>query len=63
MKTIRVGIITEYHFPYLGGMEIASHNLAQSLNKLPDVSAAISCSTMPEIPKNYPSPYKVYRRK
>jgi glycosyltransferase involved in cell wall biosynthesis len=63
MKTIRVGIITENHFPRLGGMEIASHNLAQSLNKLPDVSAAISCSTMPEIPQNYHYPYKVYRSK
>jgi glycosyltransferase involved in cell wall biosynthesis len=63
MKTIRVGIITENHFPRLGGMEIASHNLAQSLNKLPDVSAAISCSTMPEISKNYHYPYKVYRSK
>jgi glycosyltransferase involved in cell wall biosynthesis len=63
MKTIRVGIITENHFPRLGGMEIATHHLAQSLNKLPDVSAAISCSTMPEIPQNYHYPYKVYRSK
>jgi glycosyltransferase involved in cell wall biosynthesis len=62
-KPIRVGIITETHFPRIGGMEIATHNLAQSLNKLPDVSTAISCSTMPEIPQNYHYPYKVYRSK
>ncbi len=62
-KPIRVGIITENHFPRLGGMEIATHNLAQSLNKLRDISATISCSTMPEIPKNYHYPYKVYRSK
>ncbi len=60
-KVVRVGFITENHFPRMGGMEFAAHFLAQSLKKLSDTRVAISCHTMSEIPQNYPYPYPVYR--
>jgi len=60
-KRIRIGLITQNHFPRLGGMEFCSHFLAQSLNKLDDTAVSLACSTMREVPRNYPYPYKVYR--
>ncbi len=60
---INVGFITANHYPRLGGMEIAVHNLAKELHKLENVSSAVACSTMPEIPKNFSYPYPCHRAK
>jgi len=62
-KGIRVGIITENHFPRFGGMEFCNHFLAVALNKLPDVHASVSCGTLPEVPADFSYPYPVYRAK
>jgi glycosyltransferase involved in cell wall biosynthesis len=56
---IRVGIVTENHFPRLGGMEICTYFLARALNMLPDTFASVACSDMPEVPSHFPYPYKV----
>ena len=60
---IRIGIITENHFPRIGGMEFCNHFLARALQKLPDTTVAVSCSAMPEVPRGFPYPYKIYRSK
>lgn len=61
MKKIRVGILTSRHYPLLGGMEFYNHFLAESLNKLAGVKAAVACSEMPDIPADFPYSYPVYR--
>jgi len=58
---ISVGIVTRNHFPRLGGMEFATHFLASALNNLPHTSVAVTCATMPEVPKDFPYSYPVYR--
>jgi len=60
-QAVRVGMITENHFPRLGGMEFATHSVAQALNKLPDTKVTLACATMPQVPINFSYPYKVYR--
>lgn len=55
-----MGIITENHFPRLGGMEYCTHFLTRTLNMLPDTFASVACSDMPEVPRNFPYPYKTY---
>lgn len=60
---VRVGIITENHFPRFGGMEFCNHFLAQSLNRLPDTILALACNTMPEVSEDFTYPYRVYRSK
>jgi hypothetical protein len=60
---IRVGIVTENHFPRLGGMEYCTYFLARALNLLPDTFASVACSDMPEVPSRFPYPYKVYMAK
>jgi len=60
-KDIRVGLVTENHFPRFGGMEFFNHFLASSLNQLPGTKAAVACSDMPEVPRSFPYPYPVYR--
>lgn len=60
---INVGIITNNHYPRLGGMEIAVHNLVKYLHLIDGVSASVACSTMPEILKSFQYPYPCYRAK
>jgi glycosyltransferase involved in cell wall biosynthesis len=60
-KDIRVGIVTENHFPRFGGMEFCNHFIASSLNQLPGTKAAVACSDMPEVPRSFAYPYPVYR--
>jgi len=60
-KDIRVGLITENHFPRFGGMEFCNHFIASSLNRIPQTKAAVACSDMPEVPRSFSYPYPVYR--
>ncbi len=60
-KEIRLGIITENHYPRLGGMEFQYHALAMALARCPRLRVALACSTMREVPRNFSYPYKVYR--
>lgn len=62
-KKIRVGLITQNHFPRFGGMEFCNHFLAQSLNKLFNTTVSVACNTMPDVPGDVPYPYTVYRAK
>ena len=63
MNNINIGILTGNHYPRLGGMEFATHFLAEQLNKLPGVKVGVACSTMPEIPSGFEYPYPCYRAK
>jgi|GEM_PF-1481103 len=56
-----VGLITENHFPRLGGMEFCNHYLATALNRIRRVRAVVACSALPEVPRNFHYPYTVYR--
>ncbi|WP_104736311.1 glycosyltransferase family 4 protein [Hanstruepera ponticola] len=60
---MRVGFIMNNHYPRLGGMEYAVHNLVLSLNNLNDVTASVACATLPEVPKDFEYPYNCYRSK
>ncbi|MBC3845172.1 glycosyltransferase family 4 protein [Winogradskyella echinorum] len=60
---INVGVITGNHYPRLGGMEIAVHNLVKKMQPINGVSTAVACSTMPEISKSFQYPYPCYRAK
>ena len=60
---MKVGFIMNNHYPRLGGMEYAVHNLVVALNKLRDVKATVSCATLPETPNNFQYPYDCYRSK
>jgi len=60
---VKVGIVTENHFPRLGGMEYCTYFLARALNMLPDTFACVACSDMPEVPSRFPYPYKAYMAK
>ncbi|MDH7513818.1 MAG: glycosyltransferase family 4 protein [Clostridiales bacterium] len=44
-------------------MEYSTYFLARALNTLPDTFAAVACSDMPDVPSNFPYPYKVYMAK
>ena len=58
---MRLGIITENHFPRLGGMELATHAMAEALNRMPGSSASVACADMPEVSRDFPYTYPVYR--
>jgi glycosyltransferase involved in cell wall biosynthesis len=62
-REIRVGIVTEHHFPTLGGMEYCTHFLTRALNSLPDTFASIACSDVLGIRSDFSYPYKVYMAK
>ncbi len=62
-RRIRVGVVVENHFPRLGGIEYCTYFLVRALNRLPGVSASVGCSDMPEVPRSFPYPYKVYMAK
>ncbi len=60
---VRVGIITANHFPRIGGMEYVTHELARALDKIPETSVAVACSTMRDVSMDFPYPYTLYRAK
>lgn len=60
---LNIGFITGNHYPRIGGMEIAVHNLASNLHALEGITASVACKTMPEIPKAFQYPYPCYRAK
>ncbi len=62
-EKIHVGLLTANHYPRLGGMEFAMHFLAEALNNIPNTHISVACSTLPEVPKNFPYPYNIYRAK
>jgi D-inositol-3-phosphate glycosyltransferase len=62
-QPLRIGLIADSHYPRLGGMEHENHWLAAAWQRLPDTEIAVACSTMPEVPRNFPYPYPVHRHR
>ena len=60
---IKVGILSGNHYPRIGGMEFSNHFLAKSLNDHIDCKAAVSCSSLIGVPKDFYYPYNCYRAK
>lgn len=60
---MKIGIVTQNFYPRLGGMEHATFLLASSLAQRDDLSIAVACSAMPEVPRNYAYPFPVHRHK
>lgn len=61
-QDVRLGIITNFHLHWLGGMEMATHYLATALSRLPKTSVCLACNNTPrEIPRNFTYDYPVYR--
>jgi glycosyltransferase involved in cell wall biosynthesis len=54
---INLGILTSRHFPHLGGMEFAIHNLSNSLAKKPHMNVFVACATNRNIPPNFEYAY------
>lgn len=61
MTEIRVGLVTENHYPSLGGMEIAGHHLAIALGRQPSTRAAVAATGPKELPRGFSYPYRHYR--
>lgn len=53
---MKIGIVADSIFPRLGGMEIATYNLAIAFSKLNGISASVAINTRPvqSIPFDYP---------
>ena len=60
---LKIGFITNNHYPQMGGLEYSTHFLAEHLNALHHVKAAVACSTLPDIPSDYKYSYPCYRAK
>ncbi len=60
---VRIGLITENHFPRLGGMEWQNHCLAAAFAELPQTHVAVACAAMPEVPRDFDYPYPVYHHR
>lgn len=60
---LNVGFITNNHYPQMGGLEYCTHHLAEYLNQLENVKAAVACSTLSDIPSDFKYSYPCYRAK
>lgn len=56
-----INIITERHYPMLGGVELAVDSVARELNRMGNIDIALTCSSMPEIPRDFEYLYQCYR--
>jgi glycosyltransferase involved in cell wall biosynthesis len=45
----------------MGGMELATYHLANSLNKYPGIKACVACAPLSDVPRNYEYNFPVYR--
>lgn len=59
--SLNIGLIADSHYPRIGGMEHENHWLATAFRSLPETRVAVACSTMAEVPRDFPYPYPVYR--
>jgi glycosyltransferase involved in cell wall biosynthesis len=60
---LNIGLITNNHYPQMGGLEYSTHFLAKHLNQLNGVKAAVACGTLPDINSDFKYPYPCYRAK
>jgi glycosyltransferase involved in cell wall biosynthesis len=61
MKEIRVGIVTENHYPSLGGMEFSNHLLSRALQKQPATRVSVASTGPALLPPGFSYPYRHYR--
>ena len=62
-EDLNIGLITDSHYPRLGGMEHEDHWLASAFRQIGGTKIAVACSTMPEVPRDFPYSYPVYRHR
>mgnify|MGYP003626767970 CR=1 FL=1 len=60
---LNIGLITSNHYPQMGGLEYCTHFLAEHLNSIEDVNAAVACSTLRDVPAAFKYNYPCYRAK
>ncbi len=61
MTEIRVGIVTENHYPSLGGMEFSNHLLSRALQRQPSVRVSVASTGPAFLPPGFSYPYRHYR--
>ncbi len=61
MTEIRVGLVTENHYPNLGGMEFSNHLLSRALQNQPSVRVAVASTGPAFLPPGFSYPYRHYR--
>jgi len=61
MNEIRVGLVTENHYPSLGGMELSNHLLSRALQRLPSTRVSVASTGPALLPPGFAYPYRHYR--
>lgn len=61
MTEIRVGIVTENHYPSLGGMEFSNHLLSRALQRQPSTRVSVASTGPAFLPPGFSYPYRHYR--
>ncbi|MDD7886236.1 glycosyltransferase family 4 protein [Flavivirga sp. 57AJ16] len=60
---VHLGILTAHHYPRLGGMEYATHFIANELQKSSSIQVSLSCNSLKGISKEVAYKYNCYRAK
>jgi len=58
---VRVGIVTENHYPSLGGMEFSNHLLSRALQRQPLTRVSVASTGPAFLPRGFSYPYRHYR--
>lgn len=61
MREVRVGIVTENHYPSLGGMEFSNHLLSRALQRQPSMRVSVASTGPAFLPPGFSYPYRHYR--
>jgi glycosyltransferase involved in cell wall biosynthesis len=61
MREVRVGIVTENHYPSLGGMEFSNHLLSRALQRQPGTRVSVASTGPAFLPPGFSYPYRHYR--
>ncbi|MFI5403154.1 MAG: glycosyltransferase family 4 protein [Planctomycetota bacterium] len=61
MTDLRVGIVTENHYPSLGGMEFSNHLLSRALQRQPSTRVSVASTGPAFLPPGFSYPYRHYR--
>jgi glycosyltransferase involved in cell wall biosynthesis len=61
MTEIRVGLVTENHYPSLGGMEFSNHLLSRALQRQPLTRVSVASTGPALLPAGFSYPYRHYR--
>jgi glycosyltransferase involved in cell wall biosynthesis len=61
MTETRVGLVTENHYPHLGGMEFSNHLLSRALQRQPSTHVSVASTGPAFLPPGFSYPYRHYR--